>query len=396
MDWLRILLSRCAGFFNKRRLDQDLDEELRSHIEFATQENLRRGLSKEAARTAALRDFGGVTQTKENYRLQRGLPFLETLASDLRFGVRQLRKSPGFAFTALLTLALGIGANIAIFSVVKAVLLAPLPYNDPGRIVAVWTANPARGDHQFPSTAGDFAIWKQRSGVFEDLAPSYDDEKTLTGQGAPQLLIGYAVSANFLRILGVEPQIGRLYRDQEDRPGGPKVALLSDHLWRTTFHSDRNIVGRAITLNGAPYTVLGVMPNGFNYPASVEVWTPAAIAPSAFDDFNHVYVRILGRLKPGVTLAQAQKTLNEVEAQVAASHPDSDSGNRVVLVPLREQLDGDIRKPLLILMGAAGFVLLIACANTAGLALARDAERQKEIAMRFALGRHGCGCCVSS
>ncbi len=386
MDWLRILLSRCAGFFNKQRLDQEIDEELRSHIEFAIEENIGRGLSEETARTAALRDFGGVTQTREKYRVQRGLPFLETLASDLRFGVRQLRKSPGFALTALLTLALGIGANTAIFSVVKAVLLAPLPYKNPSRIVAVWTANSARDDHKLPSTAGDFAIWKQRSGVFEDLAPSYDDEKTLTGQGAPQLLIGYAVSANFLRILGVEPQIGRLYRDQEDRPGGPKVALLSNHLWRTTFHSDPNIVGRAITLNGAPYTVLGVMPNGFNYPASVEVWTPAAIAPSAFDDFNHVYVRILGRLKPGVTLAQAQKILNELEAQVAASHPDSDSGNRVVLIPIREQLDGDIRKPLLILMGAAGFVLLIACANTAGLALARDAERQKEIAMRFALG----------
>src|SRR5580692_11146973 len=235
MRELRVLGMRLRGMFRTDHADAELAAELESHLQLHVDDNLRAGMTEEEARRQALIRLGGIEPTKQAWLERHGLPWLETLWQDLVFALRMLKKNPGFAAVAILTVALGVGANTAIFSVIKTVLFAPLPYKDPSRIVALWTANPRRGDQPVASSPGDFAAWKQSSGVFEDLAPSYDNERTLTGQGSPQFLIGYAVSANYLRILGVEPRIGRLYTDQEDRPGGPNVALLSDHLWRTTF-----------------------------------------------------------------------------------------------------------------------------------------------------------------
>ena len=377
---------RTIGLLGLRRGEGGIDEELASHIAMDVEDGVRAGLSREEARRRALIRLGGAEQTRQAYRERRTVPWMERLEQDARFGLRVLRSSPGFTGTAVLTLALGIGAATAIFSVVKAVLMAPLPYRDLSRLVVVWTASPARGNDPLPDSPGDFLAWKQRAGVFEDLAPSYDSEMTLTGQGSPQFLMGYSVSANYLRILGVQPEIGRLYTDAEDIPKGRNLVLLSDALWRTRFGADAGILGRPITLDGKAFTVLGVMPHGFNYPTETEVWMPLQFDPGAYDDYAHTYIRAIGRVRSGITIAQAEKTLNAVEAQLATEHPDNDAGNHVVLVPLREQLDGDIRRPLLILMGGVGLLLLIACANTASLALARNAERQREIALRLALG----------
>jgi predicted permease len=395
IDSLRRALNRLRSFFRKDPLDCDLNAEMAAHLEFAFEENLERGMSPEEARRQAMIRFGGVDQARQQHRETRGLPTLDIFLQDLRYSLRTLRRDRAFTIVAVLILALGIGANIVVFSVVNTILLRPLPFSNPHELV--WIAPPPEkcGMSCATYSADAFDEFRAQNRSYQDVtgyfAFSTADNLRLTGHGDPVPATGIEVIGNFFQVLGVRPAMGRLFTPDDTRHGTHPVVLLADHWWRRQFSADPDIVGKEIDLNGTPVTVVGVLPANFDFGA---VFSPGAkidaFTPEVLDDermWGNI-VTMIARMKPGVTIGQAQSEANTLipKLHFNVKHPEWSSDYKGVVTDLKDYVSGRLRRSLVVLWCAVGLILLIVCVNLSNLMLARAASRTREFAMRTALG----------
>jgi putative ABC transport system permease protein len=380
-----------------QRLESEMETEARFHIESRAADLIRKGLSQQEAMRQARIEFGGIESHKDAMRASVGVRWWGELGSDLRHGLRLLRKNPGFAAVAILTLALGVGANTAIFSIVNAVLLRSLPYRDPDRLVRVLFNEPGIGLRDVRFSKPELDDLQTRAGVFEDVTPVFEGSENLTGTKQPERVEGVNTSFSYFSMLGVNPQIGRLFGPQDFVPGFAPEAVISDGLWRRGYGADPNIVGRTIRIDGDPLTIIGVLPRGFRHPGpttsgDAEVFGAAGLSADPFPPpmrGTRILVSGIGRLKPGLTIAQAQAQLTAMAAQVRHDFPTDyppQAQWTIEIQPLQETLVGKVRPMLLVLLGAVILIVFIVSLNIANLLLARASGRQQEMAVRIALG----------
>ena len=394
--WLAVLASRIHGLFTGRRQDAEFDLELASHLDLLTDEHIRRGLSAGDARREAILRFGGPVQIKEEQHERRSVPFVETTLQDLRYGVRALRKSPAYSLVAIATLAIGIGAGTAVFSVAGAVLLRPLPYKAPGELVRIFETNPLRRWTRNIAAPANYADWRARNKSFAGIG-AYEQFTTngsgagdvfLTGFGEPQALKSLGVSGNLFDVLGAAPLLGRTFAEEEQWEGRSRVAVLSYGLWQSAFGGDPAIVGRTITLSGRAYDVVGVMPRTFFFPGrDVQLWIPFGYAPDLLKTARRPHwLGVVARRRPGVSFEQARDDMTAISRDLEKQYPDTNTQMGVRLEPLHESYSSGPRAALLMLSGAVGLLFLIVCANIANLQLSRGVSRTRELAIRRALG----------